>query len=180
MKNWKIGSLIFCNICLLFCFAPIAVQAQNTICIDGKCYPVVSREIVSQSVGTATVQSQSDDFDVLSLKSDSRKFRQSLLLAAKKSLKDGKIDRIEHLRLVIAANRPRQLERMKVTVHQAAIDEEMATTAVIQWDIDKIIDFIEKMIPIIIKLIDLFSYEIPKYGPVYVNVEPLTTFELVA
>jgi hypothetical protein len=62
---------------------------------------------------------------------------------------------MEYFALSAASRNPRVLEKMQAAVHEAAIEEGLASTQAIDWS--SLIDFIEKLIPIIIKLIDLFS-----------------------
>lgn len=86
---------------------------------------------------------------------DRRDFRKSLLEAARKARQAGEITPMEYFALSAASRNPRVLEKMQTAVHEAAIEEGLASTQAIDWS--NLIDFIEKLIPIIIKLIDLFS-----------------------
>lgn len=82
-------------------------------------------------------------------------FRRSLLEAARNARKAGEITSIEFFMLSAASRNPNVLDKMQQAVHEAAIEEGLATTQAIDWA--GLIDFIEKLIPIIIKLIGLFS-----------------------
>lgn len=82
-------------------------------------------------------------------------FRRSLLEAARNARKSGEITSIQFFMLSAASRNPAVLDKMQQAVHEAAIEEGLATTQAINWD--GLISFIEKLIPIIIQLIDLFS-----------------------
>lgn len=87
--------------------------------------------------------------------SDRMAFRRALLAAGRQARDSGEITSMEFFALSAASRSPRVLERMQAAVHEAAIEEGLATTQAIDWD--SLIVFIEKLIPIIIKLIELFS-----------------------
>lgn len=87
--------------------------------------------------------------------SDRMAFRRALLAAGRQARDSGEITSMEFFALSAASRSPRVLERMQAAVHEAAIEEGLATTQAIDWD--GLIQFIEKLIPIIIKLIELFS-----------------------
>lgn len=82
-------------------------------------------------------------------------FRRSLLEAARNARKSGDITAVEFFMLSAASRNPATLDKMQQAIHEAAIEEGLATAQAIDWT--SLIDFIEKLIPIIIKLIDLFS-----------------------
>lgn len=82
-------------------------------------------------------------------------FRRSLLEAARQAKKAGDITAVEFFLLSAASRNPNTLDKMQQAVHEAAIEDGLATAQAIDWN--NLIDFIEKLIPIIIKLIDLFS-----------------------
>lgn len=86
-------------------------------------------------------------------------FRRSLLEAARNARKSGEITSIQFFMLSAASRNPAVLDKMQQAVHEAAIEEGLATAQAIDWD--SLISFIEKLIPIIIQLIDLFSYNQP-------------------
>lgn len=86
---------------------------------------------------------------------DRSSFRKSLIAAGRKARDAGEITSLEFFLLSAASRNPATLERMQSAVREAAIEEGLATTQAIDWD--QLIEFIEKLIPIIIKLIDLFS-----------------------
>lgn len=99
---------------------------------------------------------QANGFAVESLAiSDRMAFRRALLAAGRQARDSGEITSMEFFALSAASRSPRVLERMQAAVHEAAIEEGLATTQAIDWD--SLIVFIEKLIPIIIKLIELFS-----------------------
>jgi len=94
--------------------------------------------------------------DVSALKVGDRvAFRRALLDAGRKARDCGDITSLEFFMLSASSRNPRTLEKMQAAVHEAAIEEGLATTQAINWD--ALIEFIEKLIPIVIKLIDLFS-----------------------
>ncbi len=82
-------------------------------------------------------------------------FRRSLLEAARNARKSGEITSIQFFMLSAASRNPNVLDKMQQAVHEAAIEEGLATAQAIDWN--GLISFIEKLIPIIIQLIDLFS-----------------------
>lgn len=86
---------------------------------------------------------------------DRIKFRRSLLAAAKQARNAGDITPAQYFLLSAASRNPLVLDRIQQAVHEAAIEEGLATAQAIDWD--SLIGFIEKLIPIIIQLIDLFS-----------------------
>lgn len=87
---------------------------------------------------------------------DRVKFRRSLLAAARQARETGDITPAQFFLLSAASRNPGTLDKMQAAVHEAAIEEGLATTQAVDWD--QLISFIEKLIPIIIQLIDLFSY----------------------
>lgn len=82
-------------------------------------------------------------------------FRRVFLKAIKKARDNGEINAFEHGRLVVASLRPRELANIQAWVHENAIQEGLASAQAPDWS--AIIDFIERLIPLIIKLIDLFG-----------------------
>lgn len=82
-------------------------------------------------------------------------FRRSLLEAARNARKSGDITAAQFFILSAASRNPNVLDKMQQAVHEAAIEEGLATAQAIDWS--SLISFIEKLIPIIIQLIDLFS-----------------------
>ena len=86
---------------------------------------------------------------------DRIKFRRTLLAAAKQAREAGDITPAQYFMLSAASRNPNTLDKMQAAVHEAAIEEGLATTQAVDWD--ALIGFIEKLIPIIIQLIGLFS-----------------------
>lgn len=82
-------------------------------------------------------------------------FRRALLEAARQAKKNGDITAVEFFLLSAASRNPATLDKMQQAVHEAAIEDGLATAQAIDWN--SLIEFIERLIPIIIKLIDLFS-----------------------
>ena len=109
---------------------------------------------IGSTLDPAIAQAAAAGVEALAI-GDRRDFRKSLLEAARKARQAGEITPMEYFALSAASRNPRVLEKMQAAVHEAAIEEGLASTQAIDWS--SLIDFIEKLIPIIIKLIDLFS-----------------------
>lgn len=119
---------------------------------------VLSDGSVVTSVGVTqpSQASQASSLEVTQLRiGDRSSFRKSLLAAGRKARDAGEITSLEFFLLSAASRNPATLEKMQAAVHEAAIEEGLATTQAIDWD--SLITFIEKLIPIIIKLIELFG-----------------------
>ena len=86
---------------------------------------------------------------------DRVKFRRALLQAARQARDAGEITAGQFFLLSAASRNPNVLEKMQGAVHEAAIEEGLATTQAPDWD--GLISFIEKLIPLIIQLINLFG-----------------------
>ena len=83
-------------------------------------------------------------------------FRQALMKAASNAHHNGEITILQYFALARSSLNPAKLAEMQQSVHESAVQEGLATATAIDWN--KLIEFIEKLIPIIIKLIDLFGY----------------------
>lgn len=111
-----------------------------------------------------------DGASVLSRRSD---FRQAFLKAVKEARDKGEISAFQHGRLIVASLRPRELANIQAWVHENAIQEGLATTQAPDWD--AIIDFIERLIPLIMQLIDLFSSNVNPHSDFqYAMAQPQT------
>jgi hypothetical protein len=149
MKSFRLVSLACVAVAMLFgSYASAQVfqrpAKQETICIDGKCYPVVSREIVSETtVATATAEATT-------LRSDSKAFKRALLESARQARRSGEISLGQHLAVIAIAQRPARLEEMKTSVHELAIEDGQATATAIDWM--KLIEFIIKVLPELIAI----------------------------
>jgi hypothetical protein len=86
--------------------------------------------------------------------SDRIKFRRSLLQAARQARDSGEITSLEYFLISASSRSPRVIEQLQAAVHEAAIEEGMASVDAVDWD--ALIAFIEKLIPIILKLLPLF------------------------
>lgn len=140
-------------ICCLFA-APAMAQKREKICIDGVCYDVVSTVTVpvSTTVGSfATTQDATDAAFIPVMKSDTAKFRKNLLEAARLARRSGDISIFQHLAIIRVSRNVKELERLKGDIHELAIEDGMATIQAIDWD--NLLSFIEKLLPIILKLI---------------------------
>lgn len=104
------------------------------------------------STGSSVVAS--DSVTVLRL-GDRAKFKRSLLAAAKQAVTNEKITQEQYDALAFAIKFPGVAQKLEAALHETAIENGLASTQAIDWD--KLADFIERMIPIILKLIDLFS-----------------------
>ena len=142
---------------LVFCLlsAPaMAQQKREKICIDGVCYDVVSTVTlpVATTVGpSAVTQDTTDAAFIPVMKSDTAKFRRNLLEAARLARRSGDISIFQHLAIIRTSRNVKELERLKGDIHELAIEDGMATIQAIDWD--KLLSFIEKLLPIILKLI---------------------------
>ncbi len=104
------------------------------------------------SAGTASVLRKSD-------------FRASLMKAAKAAREKGEITAAQYFKIAAMSRIPKVAANLEAAMQEAAIEEGLASaTGQIDWD--AIIEFIEKLIPLIIQLIDLFSANLPsKFDP---------------
>lgn len=96
----------------------------------------------------------SDQVTVLRL-GDRAKFKRNLLAAAKQAVENQKITEDQFEALKFAIKFPGVAQKLEAALQETAIENGLATTQAIDWD--QLADFIERMIPIILKLIDLFN-----------------------
>lgn len=82
-------------------------------------------------------------------------FRKSLMEAARSARQKGEIDAAQFFKIAAMSRIPKVAANLEAAIHEAAIEEGIATANAIDWD--AIIEFIERLIPLILKLIDLFS-----------------------
>ena len=119
------------------------------------------------SVVTSTTTT-STEVTALARRSD---FRKALMDAAKASREKGEITVAEYFKIAALSRIPKVLANLEASVHEAAIEEGIATVQAPDWN--AIIDFIERLIPLIIKLIDLFSFDVNGLNTMqYANVSP--------
>jgi len=119
------------------------------------------------SVVTSTTTT-STEVTALAMRSD---FRKALMDAAKASREKGEITVAEYFKIAALSRIPKVLANLEASVHEAAIEEGIATVQAPDWN--AIIDFIERLIPLIIKLIDLFSFDVNGLNTMqYANVSP--------
>lgn len=111
--------------------------------------PVVSSVTISSSQPVVAVSSATI------LANDRAVFRRAFMKSLKAAKQSGSITDLEYLRLVTMSLRPASLDKIRETVQETAIQEGLATATAINWD--GLIAFMEKLIPLIIKLIDLFN-----------------------
>lgn len=105
------------------------------------------------SVSQQTLAPDANEVSILARRSD---FRKALMDAAKASREKGEITVAEYFKIAALSRIPKVLANLEASVHEAAIEEGIATVQAPDWG--AIIDFIERLIPLIIKLIDLFSF----------------------
>jgi predicted nuclease of predicted toxin-antitoxin system len=84
-----------------------------------------------------------------------RKCIKAVMQAARQSRDDGKITSFDVATLSILSRTPASMAKIQAVIHETAIEEGLATATAIDWD--ALISFIEKLIPLIIKLIGLFG-----------------------
>lgn len=130
----------------------ITAFAQEKICINGVCYDVVSTVVQPQPM---RVPAPAPQADAMLLRSDSMKFRKSLMQAASNARKSGEISLKQYFAIAAASRNPARLEEFKQAAHETAIEEGVATVQAVDWD--KLIGFLEKLIPLIVQLIGLFG-----------------------
>ena len=95
----------------------------------------------------------------------SNKFRSALLKAAQEAAKSGELRRIDVIRLRVATLSPAFVEQAQelAVIQMAFSGEEVPTDAdgkieVSRIDWESLISFLERLIPLILKLIDLFAF----------------------
>jgi hypothetical protein len=141
MKTFRFVPLLcLAVVVMLFCSS---ANAQETICINGKCYPVVSREVVVQATATETAEASL-------LRSDSRAFKRALLESARQARRSGEISLGQHLAVIAIAQRPAKLAEMQTSVHELAIEDGQATATAIDWM--KLIEFMIRVLPELIAI----------------------------
>lgn len=122
---------------------------------------------VSVTVSPQTLSQDQNEISILARRSG---FRQSLMEAAREAHDRGLITDEQLGELRIKSLRPKVLAGMQTFVHETAMDEGLASAQAPDWG--AIIDFIERLIPLIIKLIDLFGVNDMRLNEVqYVNAE---------
>lgn len=109
-------------------------------------------ETLPSGTATATASSTVESQGI----SDRIAFRRSLIAVARKARQDNDISITEFLLIAGASRNPVTCDRLMASVHEAAIEEGLASTQAIDWN--AIADFLERILPIIIKLIEMFGY----------------------
>lgn len=148
MKNLVLGLILTCFV------GSFANAQQQKICINGVCYDVVNRvtvPTVAPMAPMAVTQDATDAAFIPVMRSDTAKFRKNLLEAARLARRSGDISMFQHLAIIRASRNVKELERLKGDIHELAIEDGMATIQAIDWDM--LLSFIEKLLPIILKLI---------------------------
>lgn len=148
MKNLVLGLILTCFV------GSFANAQQQKICINGVCYDVVNRvtvPTVAPMAPMAVTQDATDAAFIPVMRSDTAKFRKNLLEAARLARRSGDISMFQHLAIIRASRNVKELERLKGDIHELAVEDGMATIQAIDWD--NFLSFIEKLLPIILKLI---------------------------
>ena len=148
MKNFVLGLIMTC---FVSSFAMAQQPKKEKICVNGVCYDVVSTVTVPTVAPFAVTQDATDAAFIPVMKSDTAKFRKNLLEAARLARRSGDISIFQHLAIISASRNVKTLEKLKGDVHELAIEDGYATIQAIDWD--KLLSFIEKLLPIILKLI---------------------------
>jgi hypothetical protein len=130
-------------------------QCATGTCATGTCsiqesaittYTVVQPQVSVQSASLA-VETQGVAENIV--------FLRALLKAASNQRRAGNITIEEYLVIARSARNPEKLQELRDSMADAAVEEGLATTTAINWD--GLIAFIEKLLPIILKLIDMFG-----------------------
>jgi hypothetical protein len=111
-------------------------------------YTVVSSVPSYTVVSSSVVETQSVADNVI--------FRRVLLKAASNQRRAGNISIEDYLVIARSARNPAKLQELRDALQDAAVEEGLATATAINWE--GIADFIERLLPIILKLIELFGY----------------------
>jgi hypothetical protein len=123
--------------------ANIALQEECLTC------KVASGLSVSNSVGVqGSVETQGLGDRVI--------FRRALMRAAGNAQRDGRITIEEYFSIARSSRNPAKLAELQESIQETAVQQGLASATAIDWD--GLIAFIEKLLPIILKLIDLFGY----------------------
>lgn len=94
-------------------------------------------------------------------------FRKALMKAAGNAHRNGEVTILQYFAVARSSLNPTKLAEMQQSIHEAAVQEGLATVTAIDWD--SLIAFIEKLLPIILKLIDLFGYNMNDIEQFYVS-----------
>jgi len=133
---------------------------------------------VPQSYDSATPQlcpcptASEPESSVSALGSSRRQFRKALLEAGRQAVDSGKISEEDYQVLRLASLMPRKLAEMQETVSAAAVEDGVASINAIDWD--KLLAFLEKLIPFLLKLFAsndvLMSTEPYVFSPHYIEI----------
>lgn len=107
------------------------------------------------AVQTATAVAEVATVDAQGLISDRASFRRSLKTATRNQVAAGNITQAQAFLLNGLAFFPAKADAIMAAVHDAAIDEGLATTQAIDWE--GLAGFIERILPLILQLIQLFG-----------------------
>lgn len=103
----------------------------------------------------ATVQASATATAAATQASQRIEFRRELMAAAREARAAGDITIAEYFKLAVATRSPALCDNLMAAAHEAAIEEGLATTQAIDWE--GLADFLERLVPIIIQLIELFT-----------------------
>lgn len=134
------------------CSQSVAVPQQVIYC-----EPVTGSAVVVDSTSPSSIGSvdQSSVVETFGFRSDRVAFRRSLKKATRSAVAAGSITEAEAGIINAMAFFPGKAESMMAAVHDMAVDQGLATTQAIDWD--GLAGFLERILPIILKLIELFG-----------------------
>jgi hypothetical protein len=110
--------------------------------------------------------------EVASLGMRRNEFRQSLMKAVGNAHRNGDITILQYFAISRSSLNPAKLAEIQEAVRESAVQEGLVSGAAIDWD--GLISFIERLLPIIIKLIDLLGYNMTDVKDFYVTTEGST------
>lgn len=131
------------------------VNISSTLIVPGSCS--IQESALPQYVAEATNAIQGRKLN----------FRQALMKAAGNAHRNGDVTILEYFAVARSSLNPTKLAEMQQSIHEAAVQVGLATATAIDWD--SLIAFIEKLLPIILKLIDLFGYNVNDIEQFYVS-----------
>lgn len=141
--NWRVlsGSSASCS-------GAAAKSCSGQSVAPTACYDVAQSIAGTPAVASSTVEAQG-------VISDRAAFRRALKTATRNQVAAGNITQGQAFLLNGLAFFPAKADAIQAAIHDAAIDEGLATATAIDWD--AIASFIERILPLILQLIQLFG-----------------------
>jgi hypothetical protein len=143
---------------LLILNPSIAFGQTKKVCVNGRCYDVVSERVIAingvsveSKVSSAAVETQS--VETLGFRSDPN-FRRQLIAAAEKSQAEGKISRTDLMKIRLVTLTPGKLKQIEQVCFEQAVADGYSAQ---QVDWTKLFDILKDLVPIVLELIKLFS-----------------------